>query len=80
MKRYSSWVFIFILIFHISGFSQDSTKYLTIKQCVDLAIKNNLLVQTKRNPAANEWCCIQTIKRKFTTPDKRQHISGNELW
>jgi outer membrane protein len=45
MKRYSSWVFIFILIFHISGFSQDSTKYLTIKQCVDLAIKNNLQVQ-----------------------------------
>jgi outer membrane protein len=45
MKRHSSWIFIFILIFHISGFSQDSTKYLTIKQCVDLAIKNNLLVQ-----------------------------------
>lgn len=46
MKRYSGWVFIFILIFHISGFSQDSTKYLTIKQCVDLAIKNNLQVQS----------------------------------
>jgi outer membrane protein len=45
MKRYSSWIFIFILIFHVSGFSQDSTKYLTIKQCVDLAIKNNLLIQ-----------------------------------
>jgi outer membrane protein len=45
MKRYSSWIFIFILIFHVSGFSQDSTKYLTIKQCVDIAIKNNLLVQ-----------------------------------
>ncbi len=45
MKRYSSWIFIFILIFQISGYSQDSTKYLTIKQCVDLAIKNNLLVQ-----------------------------------
>ncbi len=45
MKRYSSWVFIFILIFHNSGFSQDSTKFLSIKQCVDLAIKNNLLVQ-----------------------------------
>jgi outer membrane protein len=45
MKRYSSWISIFILIFNISGFSQDSTKYLTIKQCVNLAIKNNLLVQ-----------------------------------
>ncbi|HEY4935080.1 MAG TPA: TolC family protein [Puia sp.] len=45
MKRYSSWVFIFMLIFHVSGFSQDSTKNLSIKQCVDLAIKNNLLVQ-----------------------------------
>jgi outer membrane protein len=45
MKRYSSWVFIFILIFHVAGFSQDSTKYLSIKQCVDLAIKNNLLIQ-----------------------------------
>jgi outer membrane protein len=45
MKRYCSWIFIFILIFHVAGFSQDSTKYLSIKQCVDLAIKNNLLVQ-----------------------------------
>jgi outer membrane protein len=45
MKRYSGWIFIFILIFHVSGFSQDSTKYLSIKQCVDLAIKNNLLIQ-----------------------------------
>ncbi len=45
MKRYSSWVFIFILIFNVAGFSQDSTKNLSIKQCVDLAIKNNLLVQ-----------------------------------
>lgn len=45
MKRYSSWIFIFIFISHVSGFSQDSTKYLSIKQCVDLAIKNNLLIQ-----------------------------------
>src|SRR5450432_449414 len=45
MKRYSSWIFIFMLIFHVAGFSQDSTKYLSIKQCVDLAIKNNLLIQ-----------------------------------
>jgi outer membrane protein len=45
MKRYSSWIFIFTLIFHITGYSQDSTKNLSIKQCVDLAIKNNLLVQ-----------------------------------
>ena len=45
MKRYSSWIFFFFLIFHISGYAQDSTKYLTIKQCVDLAITNNLQVQ-----------------------------------
>jgi outer membrane protein len=29
----------------MKGFGQDSTKYLSIKQCVDLAIKNNLQVQ-----------------------------------
>jgi outer membrane protein len=45
MKRYSSWIFILFLIFSFKGFSQDSTKYLTIKQCVDLAIKNNLQIQ-----------------------------------
>jgi outer membrane protein len=45
MKRYSSWIFILFLIFSNKVFSQDSTKYLTIKQCVDLAIQNNLLVQ-----------------------------------
>jgi outer membrane protein len=45
MKRFSPWIFIFILIFHVTGFSQDSTKNLSIRQSVDLAIKNNLLVQ-----------------------------------
>jgi outer membrane protein len=45
MKRYSSWIFILFLIFSNKVFSQDSTKFLTIKQCVDLAIQNNLLVQ-----------------------------------
>jgi outer membrane protein len=44
MKRQSRWIII-LLISSIKGFSQDSTKYLTIKQCVDLAIKNNLQVQ-----------------------------------
>jgi outer membrane protein len=45
MKRHSSWIFILFLISSLKGVSQDSTKYLTIKQCVDLAIKNNLQVQ-----------------------------------
>jgi len=45
MKRYSSWIFFLFLVFHYSGYAQDSTKYLTIKQCVDLAITNNLLIQ-----------------------------------
>jgi outer membrane protein len=45
MKWYSSWIFILFLIFSFTGKAQDSTKYLTIKQCVDLAIKNNLQVQ-----------------------------------
>jgi outer membrane protein len=45
MKRYSSWIFILTLIFHYNSYSQDSTKDLTIRQCVDLAIKNNLQVQ-----------------------------------
>ena len=45
MKRYSSWIFFLTLIFHFNSHAQDSTKYLTIKQCVDLAIQNNLQVQ-----------------------------------
>jgi outer membrane protein len=45
MKRYRSWVFFLSLIFHFNGYGQDSTKYLTIKQCVDLAITNNLQIQ-----------------------------------
>jgi outer membrane protein len=45
MKRYSSWIFILSIIFHYNGYAQDSTKYLTIKQCVDLAITNNLQIQ-----------------------------------
>jgi outer membrane protein len=45
MMRYRSWLFILFLIPAYNAFSQDSTKYLTIKQCVDLAIKNNLQIQ-----------------------------------
>jgi outer membrane protein len=45
MKRYSSWIFFLPLIFHYNVSGQDSTKYLTIKQCVDLAITNNLQIQ-----------------------------------
>jgi len=44
MKRFSPWFFIFILIFHVPGFCQDSTRSLTIKICADLAIRNNLTV------------------------------------
>ncbi|HET7001802.1 MAG TPA: TolC family protein [Puia sp.] len=45
MKRYCSWIIFLSFIFQYNGYGQDSTKYLTIKQCVDLAIKNNLQVQ-----------------------------------
>jgi len=45
MKRFSSVIFIFFLISSFRGYAQDSTKYLTIKQCVDLAIQNNLQIQ-----------------------------------
>ncbi|HEY8734120.1 MAG TPA: TolC family protein, partial [Puia sp.] len=45
MMRYRSLLFILFLIPAYNAFSQDSTKYLTIKQCVDLAIKNNLQIQ-----------------------------------
>jgi len=48
MKRYSSWIFFISLIFHNSSYAQDSTKYLTIKQCVDLAITNNLQIQQSK--------------------------------
>ncbi|MDP9042526.1 MAG: TolC family protein, partial [Bacteroidota bacterium] len=43
--RYRSLLFILFLIPAYNAFSQDSTKYLTIKQCVDLAIKNNRQIQ-----------------------------------
>jgi len=45
MKRFSSWIFLLFVIFSFRGYAQDSTKYLTIKQCVDLAIQSNLQVQ-----------------------------------
>jgi len=45
MKRYCRWIFFIFLGFHFNGHSQDTTRVLTIKQCVDLAIQNNLLVQ-----------------------------------
>src|SRR5450631_309298 len=45
MKRYSPRIFILFLIFSFTGYGQDSTRFLTIKQCVDLAISNNLLIQ-----------------------------------
>ena len=45
MKRYCSWIIFLSFIFQYNGYGQDSTKYLTIKQCVDLAITNNLQVQ-----------------------------------
>jgi len=45
MKRYSPWFFFIFIILGFKGYSQDSTSYLTIRQCVDLAIKNNLQVQ-----------------------------------
>jgi outer membrane protein len=44
MKCYSIWIIILSLIFQ-NGFSQDSTRSLTIQQCVTLAIQNNLQVQ-----------------------------------
>ena len=45
MKRYSSWIIILCLVFPYRNFAQDSLKYLTIKQCVDIAIQNNLQVR-----------------------------------
>src|SRR4029078_5848528 len=48
MKRFSSVIFIFFLISSFRGYAQDSTKYLTIKQCVDLAIQNNLQIQQRQ--------------------------------
>jgi outer membrane protein len=62
MKRYSSWIFILILIFHHTGYSQDSTKNLTIKQCVDLAIKNNLQVQQSELTLENNGVAFKQAK------------------
>jgi outer membrane protein len=48
MKRYCSWIIFFFFILQYNGYGQDSTKYLTIKQCVDLAITNNLQIQQSK--------------------------------
>jgi outer membrane protein len=45
MKRYSSWIFLISLGSFSAGYAQDSTRIFSIKQCVDLAIQNNLLIQ-----------------------------------
>ena len=48
MKRYCSCILIITGFLHFNGYSQDSTKNLTIKHCVDLAIQNNLQIQQSR--------------------------------
>jgi outer membrane protein len=45
MKRYSPWIFFVTCLFHFTGYCQDSAQNLTIQRCVDLAIKNNLLIR-----------------------------------
>jgi len=45
MKRYSSWMIIGSLILNFNAKSQDSTKTLTLKSCIDLAIQNNLQIK-----------------------------------
>ena len=45
MKRYSSWIFFLSLFFHFSSEAQDSTRKLSIQQCVSLAIQNNLQIK-----------------------------------
>ena len=62
MKRYSSWIFILFPDFSYQGYAQDSTKYLTIKQCVDLAITNNLQVQQSQIQMEQSGVFIQTVK------------------
>jgi outer membrane protein len=62
MKRYCSWIFILSMIFSPRGYGQDSTKYLTIKQCVDLAIKNNLLVQQSQIQMEQSGVAFQQSK------------------
>jgi len=46
MKRFHSWILIAGVIFHFNGYGQDSSAHdLNLKQCIDLAIQNNLLVK-----------------------------------
>ena len=48
MKRFIQFIFLIPVLIHSSSYAQDSTRYLTIKQCVDLAITNNLQVQQSK--------------------------------
>ncbi|HVU83518.1 MAG TPA: TolC family protein, partial [Puia sp.] len=46
MKRLRSWIFIAGMVFHFSGYAQNNAaQNLNLKQCIDLAIQNNLLVR-----------------------------------
>jgi outer membrane protein len=46
MKRSYIWIFIAGLIFHFDGYGQDSSaRALNLKQCVELAIQNNLQIK-----------------------------------
>ena len=46
MKRIRIWIFFAGLTGYFNGFGQDSTAHsLNLKQCVDLAVKNNLQVK-----------------------------------
>jgi outer membrane protein len=46
MKRFRIWIFLATLGSHVTGFSQNTgAQSLNLKQCIDLAIKNNLQVR-----------------------------------
>lgn len=46
MKRFRIWIVLAGMAFHFNGYSQDSSAHnLNLKQCIDLAIQNNLQVK-----------------------------------
>ena len=46
MKRFRIWIFLAGMVFHFTGYGQsDSLRELTLKQCIDLAVQNNLQVK-----------------------------------
>lgn len=62
MKWFSSWILMVSMIFQENAYSQDSTRNLNIKQCIDIAIQNNLQIQQSEIQMKNNGLAFKQAK------------------